>query len=554
LSGRLASVWLSGTLAACGVASSPLPSRSTFGSVGTGAATPGTTSATDTAVGDTDLPVEGETLEPTALVTRMSLDLRGIRPTEDELARIEADPAEVDRMLEEFLAHPGFAVRMAWLFNDSLHTAVWFQSSPFRVFEGMTTEQGRAAGWAPLELVRHTVDADLPWSTVVQSTTLPENRFTAAFWGRTSTGGEDWTLSPAPDERPMAGILSSSALWMVYDGDRNNFNRRRANAVARIFTCADLFEREVTFDFDLDPTALRELEDAIRTEPTCTSCHAVLDPLASFMGGFVERSQNEPTEQLARYSPWTEQWYRTWTPPAYFGQPGNDLTDLGTLIAADPRFARCAAQTFAEGLIGRPVEDEVAVSRWTDDFRESGLVVRDLVRSIVQSPQYATADERVLTPEQLAGAYADLVGWEPQETEDLFELMWDTNLRLLAGGTDDAVTLQRNRSVGVGHVLSMTWAARRVAGLAIQADLARGADTRILLTEVDGRVVPSDAELRAQLVRWHHRILSVRVDADAPEIDALVALFSAASGGADAQAGFSTVLEALLRHPRSLVY
>jgi len=507
------------------------------------------------AAGDGSLSSPAGLLSPRAWVTRASLDLRGVRPSAAELSAATDDAAAAE-LVDGFVDDPRFGIRMAWVYNDVLHTGVWFDNSLFRVFPEMTPEQGRAAGFAPLALVEDIASRDRPWTDLVTATELPHNDVVASFFGVPGTGsGDAWVLAPAWDDRPMAGLLSSSTLWLAYDGDRTNFNRRRANAVSRVFLCADFLARDVSFDFRLSPDALADLERAVQTEPACGTCHAVLDPLASFFGGFVERSANEPTPQLARYSEWTAAWYRGWLSPAYHGRPGVDLTDLGAYLTDDPRFTRCATQQFSRGLLGGQDADPRLLEGFHADFEAGGLTLRALVRSIVHSEFYRSDALRVLTTEQLATSVSDLVGWSAASEEDLTELIWESEYRLLGGGTDDAAILARNPSTNVGHVVLQSWLARRVVAVSLDAEQARGPDDRRLFTVVDpGETGVSESQVREQLAVLHTRMVSVPVEAGGAEVDALLALFEAGGGAANPVAGWSVVLHALLRHPRAVLF
>lgn len=500
-------------------------------------------------------PVETTPLSPVAWVARASLDLRGVRPTLDELASV-TDEASAEALVEAFLADPRFGHRMAWLYNDVLHTAVWFDNSRFRVFPEMTTAAGRAAGFAPLALVEDIARNDRPWSDVVTATELPHNDVVAEFFGVPGTGsGSTWIATGAWDGRPMAGLLSSSTVWLAYDGDRTNFNRRRANEVSRIFLCADFLARDVTFEISLSPEALSELERAVQTEPACGTCHAVLDPMAAFFGGFVERSANEPTDQLVQYSPWTAEWYNGWAAPAYYGRPADDLVDLGAYVAADPRFTRCATTQFAQSLTALPDLDARTLDGFHSAFEAGDFTLRALVREIVWSDAYRSDAQRVLTTEQLATSVADLVGWTESADEDLSELTWEAEYRLLGGGTDDAEILTRNPDPNVGHVVLQTWLARRVVDWTLSVEAGRSEASRRLFTRVGPTDTGADTTaLREQLAVLHTRMLSRPVPADSIEVDELLALFEVADGRTDPAAGWTVVLHALLRHPHAVLF
>jgi hypothetical protein len=142
---------------------------------------------------------------------------------------------------------------------------------------------------------------------------------------------------------------------------------------------------------------------------------------------------------------------------------------------------------------------------------------RDLVAAIIETDAYRADEWRLLHSEQLYTSLADALGWDPGE--DL-----DADLRVLSGGTDDLMVLQRNERPSVGLLAVQAWAGRRAGGSLSSP--------------------PADA--RAQLARWHTRLLSAPVDEDSPEVDALLALQEAH--------GWPAALEALVRHPRGVMY
>ena len=57
-------------------------------------------------------------MAPVALLTRASLDLRGTRPTDDEIAAVEADPAALDGLLDGFLQDERFGDRVVDLYSE----------------------------------------------------------------------------------------------------------------------------------------------------------------------------------------------------------------------------------------------------------------------------------------------------------------------------------------------------------------------------------------------------------------------------------------------------
>ena len=242
------------------------------------------------------------------VLARMTLDLLGRRPTLEEISLVEADPAQLETLAASYVVDGAFAPRMAWIWNDTLHTAV-FGSSYYR-FDGWPAEEWRAVGQEPLQVIEAVIADDLPFSEVVQSTQTRMDGVLAEVWGSDlDLDDGEWVWASYEDGRPMAGLLSSNALWLRYDADAVNYNRTRANTIARIFLCSDFLEREASFRFDIDAESLSSVETAVSTEPACLTCHAALDPLASFFGGFAERSAELPVDELVTYSYHNADWF-----------------------------------------------------------------------------------------------------------------------------------------------------------------------------------------------------------------------------------------------------
>ena len=351
----------------------------------------------------------------------------------------------------------------------------------------------------------------------------------------------------------MAGILSSNSLWLRYTADALNFNRQRANAVARIFLCADFLDREGGFTFSIDAEDLTSVEQAVRTEPACVTCHAALDPLAGFFGGFAQRSDAYPLPVYTRYSAFMADHFAAGTAPAYYGQPGRDLVDLGAFIGADPRFAACAAERFHTGLVGAPPDSLSQREALAGVFAAGGMNARDLAVHIVASDAYGADEARVLTPEQLHSSFADLLWWNPggDETDGLNPLSWSIEHRLLAGATDDVDVLERNRSLSLGPQVVLAHVARRAAPAAVAADLARPlAERRIVPVDASA----SDEEVRTALAQVRTRFLSRPVTADDPAVERLFSLWQASGGATRPADSWGVVIEALLRHPAQAVY
>lgn len=220
------------------------------------------------------------------LLNRASLDLRGRHPSLEELRRVREDPRAVGPMVDRFVEDPAFPERMAWIWNERLHTALWGLS-----FDRFDPERGApyplatqaAMGWAAPAMLALLVAEGRPLTELVTAAEVAVHPDLPASWQTQGGSSAGWGWGRYADDRPMAGLLSSTTLWLRYTENQTNLNRGRANAVARILLCADFFDRAgSSFEFSVDFDAV---EDAVQSEAVCTSCHAALDPLAAFFGG-----------------------------------------------------------------------------------------------------------------------------------------------------------------------------------------------------------------------------------------------------------------------------
>ena len=72
---------------------------------------------------DPEEPIEEwDSLNNIQLLTRLSLDLRAIRPSIEEMDRIEADPEQLEVLIEEYLTDPRFGDRIRVMYDDIYHT------------------------------------------------------------------------------------------------------------------------------------------------------------------------------------------------------------------------------------------------------------------------------------------------------------------------------------------------------------------------------------------------------------------------------------------------
>lgn len=502
--------------------------------------------------------------------SRASLDLRGVRPSLEEIRRLQDRPGDLGAMLDTLPDDPRFGWSVALQHEPSWGTRVESQDVN-RVDYGMANESGymRDTGEEPLRILAWIADHDLPWTDVVTAGWTVVTPQLAATWpvsaldeggGAGADNGEGgWHRAHYTDGRAMAGILSSNGFWWRYTTTYNNANRGRANAVSRILLCNNYLEREIAFDPTLDLTDEEAVLYAIRNDEGCLGCHATLDPLGAFFWGYYHENTNNVND-WAYYHPNREDlWEPFLVAPAYYGKPGDDIADLGRAVAEDPRLISCVVQRSREALLQRPTDpaDLDTLSRHRENFLAGGVTLRALYRSLLADPAYRATDAsgpwKVMSPDSFASALHDLTGWSFRaEGHDVLEEDW-FGLRSQAGGgrsltgqapepTTAGVEVQENLALAAA-----SFAARRDA---VDPDAAQ------LFTRIDFTMTPDTQErlMREQIRDLYLRVLGEDVPLRGEEVDRMLDLWIALEADSDTVVAWTGVLAALIRDPAFVVY
>ncbi len=526
-------------------------------------------------------------LSPAEHLVRASMVLRGARPGVDELEQVTADPAELEALVDSYLDSPAFGQTVRDLHDEALLTR--FASLP-PIDELAETPTGRlqaSIGEEPLRLIEHVVTGDRPYTEIVTADYTMANPVVASAYGLAhDPEGPEWQEARYGDGRPVAGVLSTNAFYLRHRSAGANWHRGRANAVSKALLCHDFLSRDVVVDGNIDLSDPEAVAGAVVANPACASCHQTLDPLASFFWGFEPNLLNMEVEQSGYPLPGLFQPQRTgrWRatsgrPPAYFGLAGDDLGDLGQLIAADPRTSLCASKRFYAYLSQTDVEDvplELA-ARLQETFVASGYSARALARAVVLSDEFrashTTSEDAAAAlvgikkarPSELARMFEDLTGFSWRTDSDLrlrggrvgrVDLLADdaVGFRVLAGGIDSFFVVEPSHTFNATSVLVLRELAAAAAGHVVEADFDAAAADRKLLTMVEADT-RDEAAVRAQLAALSSRFYA---DFSPPESDAVgeaYALFGAAlERTGDVKHAWKTTLTAMLQDLRIATY
>ncbi len=514
--------------------------------------------------GDTDPPPETSDfapLEAPALLRRLSLDLRGVLPSAEELDAVEADPEQLAVLREAFLEDPRLEDRLVSMLAEQWRTRIDLfdiRYYDYGLDESQRFEFVRAVGEEPLRLMAYVAANDLHWGEVLTADYSLANEMIGEIWPVERPEGEGWQVSRYTDGRPAAGVLTSNGLWWRYRTTMFNYNRSRAAAIFKLLVCEDILTRPVTFSVSTSLLDTEGTEEAIRSDPYCLTCHASIEPVAATLFGFFPEQQNN-TEEMSSYHPEREPMGADLleVTPAWAGMPVEGLAHLGAMIAADPRFPTCTAETMAQALWRRSIalEDFERVDALREVFLDSDMRLKALLRAVTDTDIYRAAgpaegaDEaavareqtrRMLSPDQLSSAVADLTGfvWRHNGTEMMAD---DTDgVRILAGGVDGlSVTRPLDQP-------SLTWA------LVVKRLAEAGAGAAVTEGLVDTAAAPGDDDFEARLEALHWRLYATRAGAD--WLAEVTEFWQQIDDMAGPEAAWTALLSAMLRDPAFVSY
>jgi hypothetical protein len=526
-------------------------------------------------------------LTPTEHLARVSMALRGIRPSLADLRDVAQHAADVSDLVDRYLASPEFGATVRELHDEVLllHPAqTRFTPPAAPPLEDISfSAMNRSIYDEPLRLIEDIVMTDQPYTRVVTAGYTMADPTVATVWGLAHTGRDRWERTAWTDDRGAAGILASTALFLRYRSVDYNYNRSRANAISRSLLCHDFSESDIRIDGSVDLSRPEVVADAVVNNRSCAGCHQAMDPLASY---FFAHRQGPMTSVVVETYPinlYSSESADLWMttnkrPPGYFGAQPFGLAGLGRAIADDPRFARCAAIHFASYLTQKPARDlsPAWIAELQDAFVRGGHSAKHLVRTIVLSDEFRTASladpvaaQRLVgyqkvRPQQLRRMLRDLTRfvWEAESDQTIdgwryghVDYLDDDHLgfRVLAGGIDGWYVTQPTHTMTATASLVARRAARRAAAFAVEHD-AGAPPARRLFTRA-----PVDAtdptRVRAQLAELHGRIYSQLVEPDDPALDDAHALFDdALATSGDPRRAWTLTLTAMLSDLKALYY
>lgn len=535
-------------------------------------------------------------LDPVQTLRKATLQLGGRLPTQAEEDAVKAGGEEaLGPALDQLLTESTFYNVLKEIYGDVMLTGRYGQYdgqalgllnsgdypsvnwwNPANVPDNMlTAQQVSDRKWSsygiaaePLELIAYVARSNKPFSEILTADYTVVNYQSAKTYGLDpatlglANPGDYYTFKPAKVQVtrtgnkvgvPHAGVLTTPVYLNRWSTTSTNLNRARARMTYKFFLATDLL---AVAERPIDPSSVTSTNPT-RDDQYCTSCHKIIDPVASTYQKWDGGGRFQPTLD-----------WPTAMPQPGFGtaivdnvaQYPSALQWLSKQVTQDARFGMSVLTNLYIGLVGQeplpyPASDDPSFSDKQAAWQEQNRIfqeilakwtagnqnVKELVKGLITSPIYravsakdlnpaqmeAFGTGRLLTPESLARKLPATLGirWMRYDKADALTTDYD----LLYGGIDfDNVTKRLtvpNAIIGnVGQRMSTEMACYATAW-----DFLKPQAQRLLFKYVEpsqypeddnGFAVPASVDnIKKNIQYLHGRLLGEYLDVSDPEIE-----------------------------------
>ena len=370
-------------------------------------------------------------------------------------------------------------------------------------------------GRAPLELIAHVVENDLPYTEVLTGDYIMANPMASEAYGASTRfddvedplefrpsdivsyyrddeskvvsglkPGVNRVLDPGNlwTDYPHAGILNTTVFLLRYPTTPTNRNRARSRWTYYHFLGLDI---EKSAARTTDPDALADTDNPTLKNPACTVCHRVMDPVAGAFQNYGEQGDYRDTwggqdsldglykhPEDGAYTPYRpgDTWYRDMREPGFNGWIAPDADDsvqwLAEQMVGDDRFAEATVKFWWPAIMG------VEVAEPPEDRNDSDFDAM-LLASNAQSAEV----------ERLAAAFrTGIAGGAPYNLKDLLvEIALSPWFRAEALADDNPVQAAALRIAGVERRLTpeeLAWKTEAITGYGWGREITHSGDLR----------------------------------------------------------------------------
>lgn len=199
----------------------------------------------------------------------------------------------------------------------------------------------------------------------------------------------EWTEYEIPESVPSAGILTQASFVSLHSHPGMSSPTLRGKALREVLLCQDVPDPPADVDFsafsaanhgDNGPTTARDRLKLHATEPACSGCHKITDPIGFSLESFNTVGAFRTTENGLQID----------TSGNLDGLPFEDATGLGEAMHDNPATSSCLVERMSSYAMGRPLTR--GEKEWIDyleaRFEDNGYRISKLLRSLALSPNF----------------------------------------------------------------------------------------------------------------------------------------------------------------------
>lgn len=198
---------------------------------------------------------------------------------------------------------------------------------------------------------------------------------------RKSAGWEPYDFK-AGDDR--AGILGQAGFLSIYSHSGRSSPTLRGRAIREVLMCQPVPNPPGNVNFtavqDIHNKATPTARDRLQqhaTDPTCSGCHRITDPVGLSLekfdgiGAFRSIENDTPISSAGSID----------------GADFEGAEGLGKLLSENPATTQCVASRALEYAVGRPAEDSAVIEAMDKKFGASGYSIRTLFLTVATMPE-----------------------------------------------------------------------------------------------------------------------------------------------------------------------
>jgi hypothetical protein len=271
------------------------------------------------------------------------------------------------------------------LFDDYLNlSALASTEKDSSRFKGFTPALAAAMREETLRNLESAADGARDFRSVFNSGKTFVNGELARFYGIPGISGPDFSEAAFPTSVPRRGLLGNASILSLYAHATVGSPTLRGKFVREALLCEGIPAPPPNVNTTLPdssqaPTA-REKLTIHRTDPTCASCHAKMDPIGlslenfDAVGAYRTLDNGNPIDASGELDG-----------TAFSGPAG-----LADALAAHPKLPECVSRTVFRYAWGRleTSADEAFIASMKAGFERGGFRLRELLVEVVTAPDF----------------------------------------------------------------------------------------------------------------------------------------------------------------------